>query len=259
MLMAGSPLSDKNGKYNGSFVVATDITIQKQAEETLRQALAKERELGELKSRFVSMASHEFRTPLATILALTETLSAYRHKLSDEQIGQRLDKIQGQVGHLKEIMEDVLLLARMQARRVGFNPTNVDVDGLCRSVLDEFQSGIDTQHRLVYGCEADIPNLKLDRKLVRQIISNLVSNAIKYSPEHKSVHVTLEYIADRLILKVKDEGIGIPESDVVHLFEPFHRAENVGTTPGTGLGLVITKEAIELHGVTIKNILIPLD
>jgi PAS domain S-box-containing protein len=233
-----------------SFVV--DVTERKQAELALRQALAKEKELGDLKTRFVSMASHEFRTPLSTILALTETLSAYRHKLSDEQISQRLIKITDQVSHLKEIMEDVLLLARIQARRVEFNPAKVDLDALCRSVLDEFQSGIDTNHRLEYTRNTAVYPIELDRKLMRQIISNLVSNAIKYSPADKPVQVTLEFVADTLILKVRDAGIGIPETDLQHLFEPFHRAANVGTISGTGLGLVITKEAVELHGGTIS-------
>jgi signal transduction histidine kinase len=244
-----SYIKTRNDLLVMSFVV--DITKRKEAEVALLQALAKEKELGDLKTRFVSMASHEFRTPLSTILALTETLSAYRHKLSEEQIDQRFGKIKDQVSHLKEIMEDVLLLARMQARRVEFNPVLVDLDALCRSVLDEFQSGVDMQHQLDYVCDAGVYALNLDRKLMRQIISNLVSNAIKYSPDHKSVHIKLETDKDTLVLTVRDEGIGIPEIDVQHLFEPFHRADNVGTISGTGLGLVITKEAVELHGGTI--------
>jgi PAS domain S-box-containing protein len=232
-----------------SFIV--DITKRKEAEVALLQALAKEKELGDLKTRFVSMASHEFRTPLSTILALTETLSAYRHKLSDEQIDLRFDKIKGQVSHLKDIMEDVLLLARMQVRRAEFNPVLVDLDVLCRSVLDEFQSGVDMRHQLDYVCAAGVHALNLDRKLMRQIINNLVSNAIKYSPVHKSVCIKLETDKDALVLTVRDEGIGIPELDLQRLFEPFHRADNVGAISGTGLGLVITKEAVELHGGTI--------
>ncbi len=110
------------------------ITIQKDAEAALQQALAKEKELGDLKTRFVSMASHEFRIPLATLLATVETLSAYRDKLSEEQIDQRLEKMRVQIGHLKNIMDDVLLLSRMQARRFDFNPTTINLDTLTRSV-----------------------------------------------------------------------------------------------------------------------------
>lgn len=251
LLVSASPLLDKNGEYSGSFAVTTDISAQKQAEATLQQALAQEKELGELKSRFVSMASHEFRTPLATILALTETLSAYRNRLSEAQIEQRFDKIKDQVGHLRDIMEDVLLLARMQARRVESNPVNLDLDALCRTVLDEFQNRADVKHRLNYECSESGRKVTLDPKLMRQIISNLVSNAIKYSADDKPIHITLEFVDETITIKVRDEGIGIPEADLKHLFEPFHRAANVGNIPGTGLGLVITRESVELLGGTI--------
>lgn len=251
LLVSASPLLDKNGEYSGSFAVTTDISAQKQAEATLQQALAQEKELGELKSRFVSMASHEFRTPLATILALTETLSAYRHKLSEAQIEQRFDKIKDQVGHLRDIMEDVLLLARMQARRVESNPVNLDLDALCRTVLDEFQNRADVKHRLNYECSESGRKVTLDPKLMRQIISNLVSNAIKYSADDKPIHITLEFVDEAITIKVCDKGIGIPEADLKHLFDPFHRAANVGNIPGTGLGLVITRESVELLGGTI--------
>jgi signal transduction histidine kinase len=208
--------------------------------------------LSELKSRFVSMASHEFRTPLATILATTETLAAYRQRLTDEQIEHRLDRIKEHVGYLKDIMEDVLLLAKMQARRVQFAPVLLDLNALCRSVLGEFQSRPDIQHQLVYSCTGDIREVRLDRKLVRQIVSNIVNNAIKYSPAEKPVTIHLEYAPERVTLTVRDEGIGIPEADQKHLFEPFHRAANVGDISGTGLGLVIVKESVELHGGTVS-------
>jgi signal transduction histidine kinase len=233
-------------------VLKRDITRRKQTEDALRQALAKEKELSELKSRFVSMASHEFRTPLATILAATETLAAYRHRLTDEQVERRLDRIKEHVGYLKDIMDDMLLLAKMQARRVQFTPVLLDLDALCRSVLSEFQSRPDVKHRLVYTCAGDIREVRLDRKLVRQIISNVVNNAIKYSPAEKPVTIHLEYAPEEVILTVRDEGIGIPEADQKHLFEPFHRAANVGDVSGTGLGLVIVKESVELHGGTVS-------
>ena len=188
---------------------------------------------------------------MATILALTETLTAYRHKLQDAEIEQRLVKIQDQVGHLKDIMDDVLLLARMQARRVEFNPVKINLDSLCRSVIDEFQSRPDVTHRLIYSCDEQLSEVTLDKKLMRQIINNLVSNAVKYSAADSLIAITLEFENDTLIFKVADQGIGIPEADLKHLFEPFHRAENVGTISGTGLGMVITKESVEMQNGTI--------
>lgn len=254
-LISGNPLFDKEGDYRGSLLVITDITVQKQAEEALRQALEKEKELGELKSRFISMASHEFRTPLATILALTETINAYRHKLSDAQIQQRLARIMEQVDHLKDIMEDVLLLAQMQARRAQFNPVAQDLDALCCTLVEEFQGRADVKHQLIYHAAPGDYTIQLDPKLMRQIISNLLSNAIKYSPPQKPVQIMLTHQENQCFLQVRDEGIGIPPADLPHLFQPFHRASNVGTIAGTGLGLVITKEAIELHNgvITVES------
>lgn len=232
-----------------TFIV--DITERKAREDQLRKAFEKEKELGELKSRFVSMASHEFRTPLATILALSETLSAYRHRMTDDQIKLRLDRIRDQVGHLQDIMEDVLQLARLQARRAEFNPMALDLDDLCRTVIAEFESQPHELHHLVYISTARRRAVTLDKKLMRQIINNLVSNALKYSPADTTVTVRLEDRDRTLLLSVHDEGIGIPAADLQHLFEPFHRAANVENIAGTGLGLTITKEAIELHGGTI--------
>ncbi|MFN8527093.1 MAG: PAS domain S-box protein [Anaerolineae bacterium] len=251
VLVSASLLRDEHGHLRGVIFIIHDISERKRTEQVLRDALAKERELSELKTRFVSMASHEFRTPLATILALTETLMAYRHQFPDHQIDRRLQMIQEQIGYLRGIMDDVLLLARMQARRVDFNPAYLDLDGLCQSVIDEFQNRPNVTYQLVYHKKTDLPPIFLDGKLIRQILVNLVSNAIKYSPENSIVVIQLESSSDKLLLKVHDDGIGIPEPDAKHLFEPFHRGANVGTISGTGLGLVITKESVELHGGTI--------
>lgn len=239
---------DEYGQPLGIVSVNHDITARVQAEQALRQALAKETELGELKSRFVSIASHEFRTPLASILATTETLSAYRQNMAEDQVEQRLMKIREQVNHLTDIMDDVLHLARIQARRVQFNPVELDIDALCRDILDEFQIQRDFQHQLLYVCQPNLPKPKLDKKLMRQIITNLISNAIKYSPVTKPIRIALNYETEMLKLAVKDEGIGVPEADQKHLFEPFHRGQNVGTIAGTGLGLAIIWESVSLHG-----------
>ncbi len=245
------PIRDEQHKIQGAIVVEQDITERKQNEQLIRQALQKEQELNELKSRFVSMASHEFRTPLASISALAETLIAYRQRLTDEQIGQRLYKIQEQVGYLKAIMEDVLQLARLQARRAEFNPELVNLDTICRNVIEEFQSHAGAQHTLFYTCDTVLHTIKLDKKLIRQIFSNLLSNAFKYSPQEQPITITLQQSEGVLVLSIADKGIGIPEADLPHLFEPFHRATNVNNISGTGLGLTITQESVELHGGTI--------
>lgn len=245
------PLKNRGGQYDRVLMVASDITTRKEAEEALQQALTTEKGLSELKSRFVSMASHEFRTPLSTIFSLTETLLTYRHKLTDEQVVQRLIKIQDQIGYLNTLMEDVLQLARTQSRRAEFKPALLDLDALCRTIIDEFQSQPAVAARLTYCCEVAPPLARLDKRLIRQLLNNLVSNALKYSDPNQVILVKVAGQEASIQLQVRDEGIGIPEADLQHLFEPFHRAANANSIAGTGLGLVIAKEAVELHGGTI--------
>ena len=235
-----------------SFVI--DSTQRKQAEAALKLALAQEKELGELKSRFVSMASHEFRTPLAAILATTETLSYYRTKMAPEQIDSRLAKIRQQVIYMKAIMEDVLQLARMQSGRVEFMPIQGDFAALCQEIMEEFESQSLYRGRLIYASTVAPLLANFDPHLMRQVINNLVLNALKYSAAEKTVHIALLDEANQLTLRVTDEGIGIPPNDLKHLFEPFHRATNVGSISGTGLGLSIAKQAIELHQGTITPV-----
>ncbi len=228
-----------------------DITQRKQADEALKQSLAHEKELGDLKSRFVSMASHEFRTPLAAILAATETLTLYRDRMDQTQIDGRLDRIRQQVTYMKNTIEDVLHLARMQAGRVKFEPYPGDVDALCRDVVSEFDVQMEYQGRLAYTGSRGPLRAAFDERLLRQIVTNLIHNALKYSLKDRQVVVTLSDTDQEFNLRVQDEGIGIPEDDLKHLFEPFHRATNVGTISGTGLGLSITRQSVELHGGTI--------
>lgn len=250
-LVSGSPWYDDQHTVMGSIAVVVDITAQKQAETVLQNALHKERELSALKSRVVSTASHELRTPLASILAYTETLRAYRHKLSDEQIGQRLDGIYERIGVLRAIIDDVLQLERLQTGGVEVQRLPVDLDRLCRVVIDEFQTQPDFRHHLHYHCAVAPPVLALDKNLMRQILANLVGNALKYSTPATTVRVALAHSDAQICLTVQDEGIGIPAADLAHLFQPFQRASNVSAIGGTGLGLVIVKEAVELHGGTI--------
>jgi PAS domain S-box-containing protein len=251
-LVSGSPWYDEQNQIIGSFAVMTDITVQKKAERALEEALRKEKELNELKSRFVSMASHEFRTPLTSVLMMAETLFTYRHRLTEEQIQQRITGIREQGYYLKDIMEDVLELARIQAGRTEFKPVPLDLNALCQSMIDELQPQGATAPRLFYECTGAVRTTDLDKRLMRQIITNLVVNAMKYSPNDQPVMVRLMYYNDTIGLEVKDQGIGIPAADLPHLFQAFYRASNVGVVQGTGLGLVITKEAIELQGGTIS-------
>lgn len=235
-----------------SIGIGQDVTERKQAEEALKRALQEEKELSELKSRFVSIASHEFRTPLAAILAASETLLKYRDRMDNAQIDARLGRIRQQVEHLNGIVEDILQLARIQSGRLEFKPVPGDVSALCREIVDDFEGQTLHRGRIVYTALGAPIRMTYDARLMRQTIINLVSNALKYSPEDSQVQLTLSVDGAQVLMTVEDRGIGIPTEDLKHLFEPFHRAGNVGNISGTGLGLSITKQAVELHGGTLN-------
>ena len=230
--------------------VIQDITERKRAEAEVIKALQKERELIDLKSRFVSMTSHEFRTPLAVIKSCGQLLQRYDWT-REEQLEQ-LHDIQSAVGHMTELLDDVLTLAKSESGTLNFNPEPLDICEFCNKLLRQLEASIARDRLLSW----DIPEtpliLNADEKLLRQIFTNLVSNALKYSPLDKPVQVTLSKCEDKILYCVKDEGIGIPPEDLPRLFESFHRAKNVGTIPGTGLGLAIVQRCVELHRGTLE-------
>lgn len=245
------PLKNGSGTYDRLLVVASDITTHRQAEVALERMLKKERELNELRARVVTTASHELRTPLASILALTETLLAYRPKLTDAQINQRLVGIREQVEFLRMIINNMLQVEGLQRGHSDLQRSPVDLDVLCRGIIAELQTQPGFCHHLHYQRTEPVPVLALDKRLIRQVIQTLVENALKYSPPTSTVQVSLTCRETTIGLVIQDEGIGIPPADFAHLFQPFQRGSNVGTTAGVGLGLVIAKEAVELHGGTI--------
>jgi PAS domain S-box-containing protein len=246
------PIFDQDGNIDAIGGVSSDITERKRYEESLERALQKEKELGDLKFRLVSMASHEFRTPLATILVATDILKNYRPRLDDAEIDRRLQKIQDQVDHLRKVIDDVLVLSQaQQARPIDFTPVETDMDAFCRELLEEFQSFPEMQHTFDYACTPSPLCVSIDLRLMRQALANLLANAIKYAPHNKLIRVSVWHEGTDLFFSIADGGIGIPEADLKRLFDPFYRGANVGVIPGTGLGLAIVKQAIDLHQGTI--------
>ncbi|HRF98309.1 MAG TPA: PAS domain-containing protein, partial [Aggregatilineales bacterium] len=179
------------GKAERLVGVNIDITDIKLAEEALLFALERETELGNLKSRFVSMASHEFRNPLAAIMATAESLTLYRDKMTAEEINARLDKIRFQVNHLKSMMEDVLDLTRLQPGRVKFLSETADFDALCQDIIAEFDNQPPYQGQIIYSCPSAPIIARFDKRLMRQALSNFISNALKYSPNKTHAWVNL--------------------------------------------------------------------
>ncbi len=226
----------------------TDITQRKMLEETLKKGIEKERELNDLKSRFVSIASHEFRTPLASILIISESLIAYWKKMEEIQIVERLDKIKDQILHLSNIVNDVLQISKIQEGKTEINPEYIDIVSLCKQVILSFNSTHQSKNTIRFEYSPDEQILLLDERMMQQVMSNLISNAIKYTPENPVITVSIEKTASETIISVSDNGIGIPVEEQKHLFTPFFRASNTRLIQGNGLGLNIVRESVRLQG-----------
>ncbi len=235
-------------KNGGMICVCRDITRRKQAQEELCQALEREKELSELKSRFITMTSHEFRTPLTAILGSTELLRHYSHTWTDNKKLLYFNRIQANVQHMIQLLEDVLLLGKAEAGKLKFEPKKLDLVQLCRTLVAELEHIPGTKHKFVFTEQCKCTNVYMDEQLIRHILGNLLSNAIKYSPVGSTVRFALICQDETASFQIQDQGIGIPQEDRQHLFESFYRASNVSNIAGTGLGLAIVKKAVDLHG-----------
>lgn len=229
-----------------------EITQRQRVEKELREALEREKELGKLKSRFICMTSHEFRTPLTAILGSTELLRHYSHSWTDNKKQLYFDRIQGNVQHMIQLLEDVLLLGKAEAGKLKFEPEKIDLVQFCRTLVAELQYFPGTKHTLVFSEQFMFTDVYMDEQLLRQILGNLLSNAIKYSSIGSTVRFTLACEDETVIFQIQDQGIGIPPEDLQYVFESFYRAKNVSNIAGTGLGLAIVKKAVDLHGGQIS-------
>ena len=232
--------------------VILDITERKEAEAELLKSLAREKELSALKSNFVSMVSHEFRTPLGIIMSSSEILDAYFDQLNQEQRFEHLDSIRKNTRRMADLMEEVLLLGRVEAGRLSLDPQPLDLAAFCRRLVDEVLSATHRRCPVEVTLDAADGDTYADERLLRHILTNLLTNAVKYSPEGVAVQFNMARLATRVRFEVVDHGIGIPEQDQKWIFNAFQRGRNVGDIPGTGLGLVIVKRCVELHRGMIR-------
>jgi len=226
--------------------IRTHMTVQK-LQNDLKKALLQEKELNRLKSRFISIVSHEFRTPLTSISSSAQLLECYFDRLTEEKKRVHLHKIQTQVQEMTALLDDVLFIGRSEAGRLAFNPELLNIVDFFQEIVEEFQSTCDEEHILNFISKTEREEGRFDKKLLRHILSNLLSNAIKYSPSGSVIEIGLESRPKETIFTVRDHGIGIPEEDQERLFSSFHRAGNVGTIQGAGLGLSIIKKCVDLH------------
>jgi PAS domain S-box-containing protein len=221
----------------------------------LERSLLREKELNELKSQFIARASHEFRTPLATIQAASDLLRNYGHKMSDDKKLERIDKIQREVKGMTHLLEEVLIVGKTESGRFDLQPEEINLEDFCLEIIEQAKLIGNGKHQVMFKNINTPTNVSIDTKFFRQIISNLLSNAIKYSPNTGEVDFTISLTCDRisqLLLEVKDQGIGIPLVDQEKIFDHFYRAQNVGMIGGTGLGMAIIKSSVDILGGTIQ-------
>ncbi len=220
----------------------------RRVESELRTALQKERELNELKGNFVNLVSHEFRTPLSIILSSSEILGAYLDTLSPAERAEHLRDIQDCCRYMAGMMEEVLVLGRVEAGKTHFRPTALDVSSFCRRLVEDVRSATNGQCPIEFGEDGVDEPARGDESLLRHIFQNLLTNAVKYSRANQKVTFFAHREGGEAVLTVRDRGIGIPTEDLKRIFTAFHRGLNVGQLPGSGLGLVIVKRCVDLHG-----------
>lgn len=214
----------------------------------LEKALEREKELNELKSRFLSLVSHEFKTPLSGILTSATLVGKYTTEEQQDKREKHLNTIMGGVYHLTNILDDFLSIERMEKGKESYNPTNFSVIKMVNEVVYNANLLLKDGQRINYSQRIDDITVRQDERIIALTLTNLLHNAIKYSPKDTEIDLTIRTYNNKLIFNVRDQGIGIPEKDQKHIFDRYFRAENILLTQGTGIGLNIVKTHLENLG-----------
>lgn len=224
-----------------------EIEQRQHLENELLLALTKERELNELKSRILATISHEYRTPLTTILSSTDLLAQYGSGWTEDRKQKHFQRIQSAVQHLTSLVNDVLFVNHAEIGSLEFNPVALNVEQITRNLVESYSNSA-SKHTLIFECQGVSNPVLLDEELLQLMLRNLLSNAIKYSPENTTIQVELVFQPHAIVFRISDQGIGIPPNEREQIFKAFFRGNNIGITPGVGLGLLIVKECVDLHG-----------
>ena len=259
LLVNTSTRRSASGEITGVLGVGQDITelvsyrneLELKVDERtleLNEALKKEKELSEIKSKFVSTASHEFRTPLAAINFAAGSIKKYWAKMEPIKITEKLTKIEAQVMHMTELLDDILIVGQAGAGEIRNNPLNLNIGDFIHEIIQEVYNFCKESHEilLIDNEELKDTDIFIDEKLGRNIFINLINNAVKFSPNAKKVTIELSSEKDYIIFSITDFGIGIATPELKNIFKPFVRGKNVDLIQGTGLGLSIVKEAVDL-------------
>ena len=241
-----TPLKDAQNNISSYLGIAIDISEKKRAETELLAALEKEKELNELKSRFVSMASHEFRTPLSAVLSSAYLLSKYNKTEEQPQREKHIQRIVSSVTSLTEILNDFLSVGKIEEGDIRVHSREFDVKELMNEIVHEVNHLLKKEQRISYVHTGKEKVTYLDPSMMKHIVINLLSNAIKFSNEKSVIELSTEKVEKKMVISVKDSGIGIPEDDIENLFKRFFRSSNVTNIQGTGLGLHIVAKYTEL-------------
>lgn len=241
-----APLKDAQGNISGYLGIAIDISEKKKGGSELLAALEKEKELNELKSRFVSMASHEFRTPLSAVLSSAYLLSKYVKTEDQPQREKHIQRIVASVNTLTEILNDFLSVGKIEEGNITANYREYDITAQMHEIVQDVQHLLKKGQEIRYSHTGQDTRFNLDASMMKHIVTNLLSNAIKFSPEGMAIDLVTAIKGKKLVLSVTDKGIGIPAEDIDNLFKRFFRSSNVTNIQGTGLGLHIVAKYAEL-------------
>lgn len=228
-------------------ITAIDVTKYKQLVFKSHQALAAEKELCKSKTRFVSMVSHEFRTPLNIISFSTSLLKRHLNQWNETKQLKYLNRLQTSVLQLSSLMDEVLIIGKVEAGKLKFDPQSLNLDSFCHNLLREISLSQPNCAKINFVNLLERDTILVDKDLLKLVLLNLLGNAMKYSPAESKIKFTVSCDDEQVIFQIIDRGIGIPEQDRAKIFEPFHRSNNVGDLPGHGLGLAIAKKIIELQ------------
>ncbi len=245
-------IQDKKGAITGTVVIFREISDRKQVEAAIRQQLEQEKKLNQLQNQIIHTVSHEYRTPLSTILLCSQLLENNVELLNKEKQLRNCQTIKNSVMHMIGLLEDIQTFNKAASGKVTFQPAPLNLKQFCRQLVQEYQLIASDRQVIQLFSHGKGHTACIDEKLLLQILSNLLSNALKYSSDGSKISLVLTCKDNQVIFQVHDDGIGIPQEDQPQIFEPFHRAENVGTIRGTGMGLAIVKKAVDLHGGTIS-------